>query len=47
MKEVTEAYCLYCKLSERKIRKKNLRIGYRIPCVFRDTPNRFHKFGMR
>lgn len=45
MKE--ETYCIYCKDTQKEIRKQNKKEGYRVPCSCRPTKEGFHSFGIR
>lgn len=45
MKEVK--YCIYCKQTEKEIRKQNRREGFRIPCWARETKEGFHSYGIK
>ena len=45
--KIEETYCVYCRRSEKEIRRENRRAGYRVPCRVRDTKEGFHSYGYR
>jgi len=45
--KIEENYCIYCKLTEKRIRRLNRQSGYRVPCSCRPTLKGFHSFGRR